>query len=179
MYFLETSVEGTLHAHLGDVMGDITAAAGLAYDGIESRGVVRGTAHRLSVCSEASSLMVKHLVSWGHHARQEFVVVDEVGPHSYGVVVDGDEELIADLTWQQLLPKNGTEEERNLPRVLIGSRGQVMRTARSYGVAPPSLKVWEAQAANMSFEEHSLRDRAAEEEADKLNQKAWERFMAS
>jgi hypothetical protein len=93
------------------------------------------TVHRMRACHAVSRFMVDHLVEVaGHEATS-----DNRGYHEYvELPATG---RIADATWQQHLPE-GTSTD-NLPKVLIGTRGDVVEQARAHGVRYESdLDTW-------------------------------------
>ena len=185
MFTSLSPVEDMSPSEFRRVFSDVSLAADVAFETIATMGIDRDEAFRLPVCFKASDLMLRSLVDSGYDARQEVVIKEGLGQHWYvvlNVILDSgeDDEVIVDPTWQQLLPKDVPQTERDLPRVLIGTRREIMKEARSYGVTDALVSVWEAREFGMSAEEQRLNDRAAEVAADlAAEQGAWDSFMVA
>ena len=121
----------------------IAAAADYGYSTVANRhNVDPATVHRLRVCHELSRLMVEHLVK----VEGVPAVHDNRGYHGYVALPDTGH--IADGTWQQLLPED--RRSADLPKVLFGTRDEVIAQARSYGVPDSDLTHWQPRTAASS-----------------------------
>jgi hypothetical protein len=120
---------------------DILAAAETAYVEIaESNSYYKFEAvHRHPVCYLAAGIMVAELVAMGYSAVREAQAVGS-GEHSYGVVDYETDKIIADPTWQQFISYNPSLD---LPRVLIGTRGQVIAKALGFGMHASHTRFWQ------------------------------------
>lgn len=95
--------------------------------------------HRCAVCHQSARLMMEKLVKKGYPTVRQIATIDG-GEHSFVVIYDQDLEIVADSTWQQFTSyKSG----RYLPKVLIGTRKNVISQARKYGVSNFFTKYWE------------------------------------
>lgn len=88
--------------------------------------------HRQTVCHRAAELMLKYLVEAGVQGaeRETRDLIPCWTDHSYVTLPDG---RIADPTWQQFADPDRLTEDT--PRVLIGSRDEVIATLIEYGVS--------------------------------------------
>lgn len=134
--------------------------------------------HRLPVCYRASSLIVSRLLEDNYMARHEITTTEGIGEHSYAVLnPDAPDELLVDATWQQFLPASQANE--NTPKVLVGSRRDIIKQARDYGVGESALNVWKRPTYNLSVDQRQHNDRLAEDAAGAADTSgAWESFMA-
>lgn len=122
---------------------DIGAAADFTYAATASeRRVSPEEAHKLAVCQTAAELMVGAMEDMGYQARVESRRVWSARQgHNYPVIDAGKgrkNEVIADPTWQQFL----LDPPEDAPRVLVGTRREVIEQAKAYGVDSRTAKVW-------------------------------------
>lgn len=117
--------------------------------------------HRAEVCLTVSDLMLKSILKAG--ATQEDInQVERVNPqlkaghHLYLVrKLDGQEEII-DPTWQQFLDKGRYNDQ--LPKILRGSRQQVLEEARKAGIEDAAvLDLWRPLQEASSVTDESWR----------------------
>lgn len=96
--------------------------------------------HRARLCHEVAAVMVASLVESGVNATVETRGGWTVDSHSFGVILDADgTETIADPTWMQFLPVESTP---TTPRVLTGSREEVVGTLARHGVDVTTQALW-------------------------------------
>lgn len=95
--------------------------------------------HRMRICHIIAELMVKNLVELEPKARVETKGGWTVDLHSY-INVKPDSDLIADPTWQQFINKDVLSSDA--PKVLVGSRGEIVNALRSHGVDEVTLDLW-------------------------------------
>jgi hypothetical protein len=133
--------------------------------------------HRITVCFRAAELMVDAMRNSGLHADHEVRNSVATGDHSYPTVTTSNGEVIvADPTWQQFLPKGNRTD--HLPKVLIGTRDQVVAKARSAGVDEATLGLWK-KGRKTTLEELQRANLEADQEADKAEERGgWGKFMA-
>ena len=121
---------------------DIVEASESAYAETAARwGFDSSEVHAVGLCHDIAEAAAKVLVARGRNARREEHGAWTVTDHSYVVLalISG-EELIIDHTWQQFV----NEERRgNAPRVLIGTRAEVVACAKSFGVDELTLCLWD------------------------------------
>lgn len=98
--------------------------------------------HKMRVCHRASELMVERLAERGHSAAVENRGGWTVDEHSYPVLDGAEgEEIIADPSWLQFV--NSNMISKGTPKVLVGTRSQVIDTLRSHGVYDEAtLALW-------------------------------------
>jgi len=90
--------------------------------------------------------MVTHMVEQGVDARQ-----DGTAYHSYAAIPrPGQEDILADGTWQQFLPPKRLQGDAVLPKVLVGTRAEVISAAHAYGVHEGDLGAWKAKDPEQS-----------------------------
>jgi hypothetical protein len=86
-------------------------------------------------------------------------------------------EIVIDPTWQQFLPKDKVSER--MPKVLVGTRDEIISQAQRFGVDEFTLKLWRKQEIKMTVSQQKHVDNEAKEAADHAEEDgAWERFMA-
>lgn len=163
----------------GRLQLDTLSAVNRAYHAISETGFMADNVHRLPVCYQASALIVTSLLENNYRAQHEITTTEGVGEHSYVVVNPSEvDELVIDATWQQFLPDDKVNEDT--PKVLVGSRDDIIKRARAYGVIEPALDVWKVPIHGMSIEQQQYNNRCAEAMADNAElEGAWESFMAS
>lgn len=156
---------------------DVEDAVQEAYVVLAQQGYDPEQIYRLPVCDRATEALVASLVSKGYLAHEELKISSEVGAHRYAVLPGFSNEIIIDLTWGQLLP---TEvRSADLPKILSGSRKDVMVTARALGVASERARIWEAPQSPINVAEHREQDRQAANAADQAaEQGMWGKFMS-
>ena len=161
-----------------NLIPNIQTAANAAFDKLASDTFTPHEIHKLSVCSQVSSLMINPLIENGHLARREIAMAEGVGVHSYVVIDNDGEEILADATWQQFLrPGTATDD---IPKVLVGDRGEIMRQARDYGVSNDVLKIWEFGNVAENPQQQAAQDRSAEAAAEQAAENgAWKRFVSN
>lgn len=118
----------------------VTEAAERGYQALSTeRDIPKETVHAEPVCRDMTTLMVLSLFEAGESPR-----VDSRGgrldEHRYVIIGDGPDEYVADPTWQQFLPLE--RRSSGLPKVLIGTRKEVMTFAAEAGVDPTDVQVW-------------------------------------
>lgn len=130
----------------------VKSAAEYAYVTIQEEipGYRDRDVHRQTVCHRAAELMLKYLVEAGVQdaERETRDLIPCWTDHSYVTLPDG---RIADPTWQQFVDSDRLTEDT--PRVLIGSRDEVIATLIEYGVSEE--EVLEAYMPN-EVEDRSL-----------------------
>lgn len=156
---------------------DIEAASEVAYDQLADRlGYDREEIHRISVCFDASAIMVGSLVET--NATHETYVSPELGEHSLVASKQpGGEDLIGDSTWQQFL-KPGIHADASMPKTLVGTRSEVAARAIGYGVKPEAVGFWlgtHAKVDHDALRQTSREMAAAARRADEEGK--WEAFM--
>lgn len=127
----------------------IDEAADRAYqDTAEALNIAEAEIHRHQVCVTVSRAMLKEsLMEQNPSMKQVLRVSEAMGDigvardHSYllNIGEDGNETII-DPTWQQFLKPNQISD--SLPKVLIGSREEVIEEARVAGVPEKALEYW-------------------------------------
>ena len=160
------------------INSDINTATEQAYASLVESGLPAGEVHRLAVCTEIGIKTVGHLLTQGYDAKLEIRQAEWVGQHSFIALFTRDgEEILADPTWQQFLPI--IKRHEGLPKVLVGSRSDIIAQAKDYGVGEPALSLWHYDGPPMSQEEHQEADRAATIAAEEAAEKGeWERFAS-
>ena len=145
-----------------NTLADISAAVESAYDAIAQKGNDPAEVHKMAVCSEASALIVDSLLAQDKRAEQEVTLTEGVGQHAFPVIRDEEmNEIVIDPAWQQFLPAHKRTDD--LPRFLVGSRSEVIESARRFGVKPQALKVWEANSSKPTISARQAGDIEAEE----------------
>ncbi|MBI2589300.1 hypothetical protein HYW35_03835 [Candidatus Saccharibacteria bacterium] len=119
---------------------DIIEASEVAYTSIVERNsyYTKENVHRGPVCHMAASILLKHLRSIGYPAFQEKRTVNS-GGHSYVVVDNQVVEILGDPTWQQFVSYNPRVVR---PRVLVGTRDQVIEQALGFGMHVSHAGFW-------------------------------------
>lgn len=163
----------------GATRSNILAASEAAYRLlVEKGGYSTEEVHRLSVCHQATALMVNSLLDNGHRVEHEIRSGWTVTEHSYVVLntCTGDEdEIVIDPTWQQFLPKDKVTID--IPKVLIGTRDSVIEQARRFGVDELTTQLWQKQGIKMTVKQQKQVDLEAKRAADRAEADgAWERF---
>lgn len=124
-------------------------AAEVAYGRIaEAQKIPLPEVHRHEVCSAASSIMFNHeLMRQDPNLTSVDRLIfegDEIGiawQHTYLLQRSEDgNDVIIDPTWQQFLP--GDKVTDDLPKVLFGTREEVIEQARKAGVPELALDYW-------------------------------------
>jgi hypothetical protein len=157
----------------------ILLASQIAYDSlVENDGYNPEEVHRLAVCYQASALIASHLFENGYYAEHEIRSGWTVTEHSYVTIDVGlNTEIVIDPTWQQFLPKDKVSER--MPKVLVGTRDEIISQAQRFGVDEFTLKLWRKQEIKMTVYQQKHVDNEAKEAADHAEEDgAWERFMA-
>jgi len=117
-----------------------SAAAGYA-ELAQERGERVEDMPRAPICRPMTTILVLSLSDRGEKPR-----VDARGgrldEHRYVLIGDAEDETVVDATWQQFLPPEVQSNE--LPKVLAGSRQDVMNFAIGAGVSPDDALVWSA-----------------------------------
>ncbi|HSW36907.1 MAG TPA: hypothetical protein VLG37_00900 [Candidatus Saccharimonadales bacterium] len=121
---------------------DIDQAANKAYIEIAKAGFSPETVHREEVCLTASDLMLRELIDNGHKDTRAVERIGDIEPghHIYLVLDTGTEELVVDPTWQQFFDPEALPADS--PRVLIGTREEVVGQAAALGAPDTVLDVW-------------------------------------
>lgn len=115
----------------------VHVAADYAYAAAASRfDLDPNTIHRTKVCHAISQCMIDHLVEGGVPATR-----DSRGYHSYVELTGTDK--IADGAWQQFL--SHSDPSVDLPKVLFGTRDEVIAQAKAHGVPESYLKHWQTR----------------------------------
>lgn len=127
----------------------INQAANEAYQSTaEALDIAEKEIHKHQVCITISRAMLKEsLIEQNPSMSQVLRVSEAMGDigvardHSYllNTSEDGNETII-DPTWQQFLKPNQISD--SLPKVLIGSREEVIEKARVAGVPEKALEYW-------------------------------------
>lgn len=155
---------------------DLIGASEIAYDTLADRlGYDRDEIHRMSVCFNASAIMVGSLVET--NATHETYVSPELGEHSFvaSAQVNG-QDLIGDSTWQQFL-KPGVDHTA-MPKTLVGTRSEVASRAIAYGAKPEAAGFW--LGTHMKVDHETLRQANADAAAARQraeDEGKWEAFM--
>lgn len=156
---------------------DLVGASEIAYDVLADRlGYDREEIHRISVCFDASAIMVDSLVET--NARHETYVSPELGEHSLVATMQPNgQDLIGDSTWQQFL-RPGLQPDATMPKTLVGTRPEVASRAIAYGAKPEAAGFWLGTHARVDHEalRRANRDAAAADERAEAEGK-WETFM--
>ncbi len=120
---------------------DVTKAAAEAYHEVSSdqpewpEGL---EPHRARLCQWISHIMLNKLVREGYKPLQILRAGQKVNEHSYLSFRNGDLEVIADATWQQFAPR----KRDDLPKILLGTREEVVSQALDAGVNEKYLDLW-------------------------------------
>lgn len=159
------------------VRASLVSASEYAYKSLAERAYNTEEIHRLGVCYQATALMVDSLLDNGYRVEHEIRSGWTVPEHSYVVLDTGlEDEIVIDPTWQQFLPKN--KITLDMPKVLIGTRDDVIGQARYFGVDELTTQLWQKQGIKMTVEQRKRADLEAKQEADLAEENgAWERFM--
>lgn len=122
-------------------------------------GVPYETAHRQTLCVTASDFMLRALLRDGDSTVDQVerdVAGLDTGHHDYLVSTAEGSERIIDSTWQQFLPAEASAP--HLPRVLIGSREEVIAQAQVAGINDPQvLDVWRPLSETVAVRRESWR----------------------
>lgn len=156
---------------------DLLGASEVAYDTIADHlGYDRESIHKISVCFEASAIMVGSLVRT--NAQHETYVSPELGEHSLVTASQhGGEDLIGDSTWQQFL-RPDIQSTAHMPKTLVGTRSEVAARALGYGAKPEAAGFWlgtHPKVDHTALREANKVAAAAEQRAD--DEGKWEAFM--
>ncbi len=142
--------------HLGELtQADILDAADMTYASlVADYGASPENVHCIGLCVPATKLMVGYLGAMGHRAMR--VSAPRRIYHHYVSLEaeEGTEKVFADATWQQFLDAGLIRPE--LPKVLIGTRDELVEAARGFGVETVKLNAYMPQAKLMLAD--SLRD---------------------
>lgn len=157
---------------------NVLSASENAYKALAEKTYGADEIHRLGVCYEITALMVASLLDNGYLVEHEIRSGWTVPEHSYVALDTGQGgEIIADPTWQQFLPKS--KATADMPKVLMGTRDDVMGQARHFGVDEPTTKLWQKQGIKMTVAQQKFADLKAKQAADIAEENgAWDRFMA-
>jgi hypothetical protein len=156
---------------------DLLDASEVAYDTLATKlGYDRDEIHRISVCFDASAIMVGSLVET--NSQHETYASPELGEHSFVASPQrSGEDLIGDSTWQQFL-QPGAPRHASMPKTLVGTRSEVAARAIGYGVKPEAAGFWLGTHPKVDHEtlrQVSRETAAAAQRAD--DEGKWEAFM--
>jgi hypothetical protein len=155
---------------------DLISASETAYDTLADRlGYDREEIHRISVCFDASAIMVNSLVDT--NARHETYVSPELGEHSLVATTQSNgQDIIGDSTWQQFL-KPGVDPT-TIPKTLVGTRSEVASRAIAYGAKPEAAGFWLGTHVKVDHEALRKTNRAMADAARRADEEGkWEAFM--
>ena len=127
------SPELTSHIH-------VSAARGYEIIARE-QGEPAEVAHTKPWCRGMTTTMVLALFEIGE-TPQVNARGGRLDEHRYVTIGDDDLQIVIDPTWQQFLPPDRLTPE--LPKILIGTRPEVMRFAQEAGVLSDDALVWSA-----------------------------------
>lgn len=157
---------------------DLWDAADAAYAEVAERNNIDvREAHTLSLCYDVTGAMLRGLGARGYTSPDhEIRNAPGVPEHSYVVMPIGNDEYVADPTWQQFLSRD--KRHPGLPRVLMGGRERVAQQAAAYGVPSEWLGLWRGQGRGMTVAEQRARDKTATRLADEAEAAGkWDAFM--
>ncbi|HEV2402918.1 MAG TPA: hypothetical protein VGS08_01825 [Candidatus Saccharimonadales bacterium] len=153
-------------------------AVGAAFGTLALEGYRQKDLHRVAVCAELADITVGNItrlhVSGAEH---ETHIGEDLTTHDYPVVRTTGGDIVADGTWQQFLPPN--RRSSHLPEVLIGTREEVAKAARNYGVPEEKISLWQI-GTKRDLEKTRLADAAADAASDRADRLGrWDAFIGS
>ena len=111
----------------------IVVAAEKAYGVVAGReGRSSDGIHHEGTCHKVTKEMLRPLRDAGYEVSRKSYDYADLADHSYLVLNISGEEIVIDPTWQQFLPESKISSK--LPKVLVGTREQVIAQADHYGV---------------------------------------------